>query len=385
MNPQIFHKNIVDTLTNSFHDESLKLRKQGFQFWEDFSFGRKKRTPFDEDWYKDIKNIKVQDFTIQNKEGIKVYTLQEAIKQELPEIKKYFGRIVRPTENIFTSIHYSLLNTGLLIIVPENTTLKKPIILKENIKLHTFDHILLIIKKGAKATFIEDISSLTDNLIRNQVVEVIVEEGAELTYVTFQDLKKTNHSSSFYRASVENSGKILWFTGNFGSQTHKLFLESHLIGEGSESEIRGVFYGNRNQRMELNIGNTYDALHTKGEMKINGAVKDTAVISCNGLIHITKKGQYASSYLKQKNIILDNTAHINATPELQISANEVKAGHGASITKVNPEDLFYLQSRGIQKDNAETLIINGFLQEFSKEFEHIPYIQERTKELIEKQ
>ena len=293
------------------------------------------------------------------------------------------GNIILSSENEYIQKHYEHCSQSLHIIIPENTIIEDIISLKGLLETESFDHISLQIKAHSKVTIIEDMNSLEKDGYRNQVVEIEVEEGAHLSYINFHTLPEDWDSISHYRAQVYKGAKILWYSANFGSHNHTSCIQSHLMGDGAESQIRAIFYGHNNQKIHIDAGNKYDALHTYGEIYINGVVKDHAHGICNGLIDITKKGQYTDSYMKQTNLILDDTARIDATPQLEIDANEVKAGHGAAISKVNPEDIFYLQSRGISKEVAEKMIVNGFLQAFTEEFTDIPYVTERTKELVE--
>jgi Fe-S cluster assembly protein SufD len=117
-------------------------------------------------------------------------------------------------------------------------------------------------------------------------------------------------------------------------------------------------------------------------MLVNCAANDASTISCEGMIKITKNGQFTDSYLKQNTLLLHKNARVDSVPSLEIDANEVKAGHGSAISRVKDSDVFYLQSRGINKKDAQNMYVHGFLQSMTKDFASIPYVAERTMELV---
>jgi Fe-S cluster assembly scaffold protein SufB len=154
-----------------------------------------------------------------------------------------------------------------------------------------------------------------------------------------------------------------------------LDLSSHLVGEEAESNINLVFYGKSAQKMNLVAGNIFDARSCKGQILAKGVVADKSKVGFIGKIEITLAGGGTDSYLKEEVLMLDETAKIDAIPMLEIKTNDVKAGHGVSISKLTEDKIFYLTSRGIDSETARKLVLEGFLRELYSKCEESEVIE----------
>lgn len=138
-------------------------------------------------------------------------------------------------------------------------------------------------------------------------------------------------------------------------------VECRVIGEGGISNISWTLHGKERDRMKIGAKNIFDAPNGGGEITIRGVAEDKAQMDVEGFIEITKNGHGTDTYLTEKILMLDHTAKVNVVPGLEIKTNDVKASHSATVTKVSEEDIFYFGSRGIPREEARRMFVEGFL------------------------
>lgn len=146
-----------------------------------------------------------------------------------------------------------------------------------------------------------------------------------------------------------------------GGRNASYTLLSTIVGKGGTSTIDWIFYGKEEEKQKIRVRTVFDAPNGSGEITIHGVAENRATVDVNGYIEITKNGGGTNTYLTEKTLMLDPTAKVNAVPGLEIKTNDVKASHSASVSRVNPEDLFYFASRGIGEKEARRMYVEGFL------------------------
>lgn len=192
--------------------------------------------------------------------------------------------------------------------------------------------------------------------------EIYVREMAEAKVVLLQlDCQEFNFSAM--RARVEANAKIDWYLNYFKISNAYSFVQSYLVGREAESNINLVSSSVDNEISDFFAGNCFNAPNCKGQILARGVAKDRSRMSFVGEIEITLQGGGTDSYLKEDVLMLDPTAKIDAVPSLEIKTNDVKAGHGVSVERLNDEKLFYLTSRGISTHEARKLVLSGFLRD----------------------
>jgi Fe-S cluster assembly scaffold protein SufB len=171
-----------------------------------------------------------------------------------------------------------------------------------------------------------------------------------------------------FEAEVEKDAVVNWYVAVLGGSNLDLRVQSHILGEGGESNIKMIFVGSGSDTHSIFAGNIFDAPNCRGEIFARGVVADKAKSSFIGEIDITLEGGGTDSYLKEEVLMLDETARVDAIPSLEIKTNDVKAGHGVSISRLTDERLFYLMSRGLSREKARELVLDGFLRSVYNEF-----------------
>lgn len=209
-------------------------------------------------------------------------------------------------------------------------------------------------------------------------IRIHVGRGAEVLFV---GLLTSSSFSVHYeqRSIVEAGGKIHWWNATFGGKNVRHELVSEVMGDSGESTVDWVFLAQEEQHYDLNMRNIFHAPNGGGNVTMKGVVDDRAGVECHGAIVIGEEGHGTNTHLTQHILMLDASAKVDAVPALEIKTNDVKASHSATVTKVSDEDLFYMTSRGIERDGARRMLVEGFLGEL---IDRIPAAPLR-KELME--
>ncbi|MEM7030897.1 MAG: Fe-S cluster assembly protein SufD, partial [Chloroflexota bacterium] len=238
---------------------------------------------------------------------------------------------------------------------------------------------LIVAEFYGNVNFIEEVASNNDEELGLNVgvVEVVAEEGAQVRYVDVQQLGNKVYNFNTKRSLGGEDSNVVWDLGQFGSALTKTFIDSQLIGDGSNMECNGVYFLDGKQHIDIDTLMQHIGYATGGDLLIHGALKDKARSVFIGMIKIDPTGQLTNSYLKNQNLILDKTARADSIPSLEIDANDVRASHAATISKIEEEYIFYLQSRGVPYDTAVQMIVEGF---FSTIFDRMG--NDRVKEKL---
>lgn len=195
----------------------------------------------------------------------------------------------------------------------------------------------------------------------NCFMEILVKKGALLTLILETKVDDGKSANITQNAIVEEGAtlSIKNVTSGTGRVNHK--LNSKVEGANAKSEIIWIFHATKNAKFELDVQNIFNAPNGKGDVVMKGVAEDEASIKANGVIKIGRKGAKTETELTENILMLDSTAKVDAVPALEIKTNDVKASHSATVTKVNEEDLFYMASRGIPKEEAKSMYLEGFL------------------------
>lgn len=250
---------------------------------------------------------------------------------------------------------------------------------KEPILIENFEEIEIKVEPNVKATIIEKNSSESEFLSNTKIK---LEENSELEYLVIQNNRSLNQEKR--NSTLKKGAKINWLISQFGSTQSECEIKNHLIGENAEANIKFLFYSNEGQKFNFKTANIFDAKNCTGKMDIRGIGSGKSKSRFEGLIKITKNGNGTDSYLGQKTLLLDKSAKVEAFPSLEIDTDNVKAGHGASISNLDQENLFYLMSRGLSKSLARKITIEGFFKSLLNEVSYTDIIKEIEDLILQK-
>jgi Fe-S cluster assembly protein SufD len=257
---------------------------------------------------------------------------------------------------------------GLLVHVPKGVVLDKPVYVRiasatEDAAL--FWRLLVIADPGARFTVVEEIVSSSPDVraYTNEAVELFVEEGAKLEYVSLQNLSRETWHFASHHARVEHDAELDWVTGGFGSKKGKVRIQNDLAGQGATSRVTGAYFTDGDQHLDYDTFQEHIAPNTTSDFAFKGALRDRSTAVWRGMIRVEPDAQKTNAYQENRNLMLSPTTHAVPIPGLEIMANDVRCTHGATVGRVDREQLFYLMSRGLSRGEAERLIVRGFFED----------------------
>jgi Fe-S cluster assembly protein SufD len=266
---------------------------------------------------------------------------------------------------------------GLLVHVPKGVVLDKPLyvrIVSSAADAGLFWRLLVIADSGTRFTVVEEIvSSLPDvRAYTNEAVELFVEEGAKLEYVSLQNLSRETWHFASHHARVEHDAELDWVTGGFGSKKGKVRIQNELAGQGATSRVTGAYFTDGDQHLDYDTFQEHIAPNTTSDFAFKGALRDRSTAVWRGMIRVEPDAQKTNAYQENRNLMLSPTTHAVPIPGLEIMANDVRCTHGATVGRVDREQLFYLMSRGLSRSEAERLIVRGFFEDVLARVELAP-------------
>lgn len=298
-----------------------------------------------------------------------IFTDLKSALVDYPELVKeyYMTKAVLPNENKLTAFHAAFVENGVFLYVPKNVVIKEPIemiLAQKNSHKAYVKHILVVAGENSEFSFLQRVLSTenSEKLVSGNIVaEVIGKPGAKVKYAALDELGKNVTAYLNYRGYLMKDATVDWSIGMMSSGNVLGDFDCDLVGEGAHAEIKAVAVSSENQEQIIDTRVTNKAPHTTGHILQHGVILDASRLTFNGIGHIFKGAHGSDAQQESRVLILSDEARGDANPILLIDDNDVTAGHAASVGQVDPEDLYYLMSRGISEDMAQRLVIRGFL------------------------
>ncbi|BAQ25123.1 Fe-S cluster assembly protein SufD [Streptococcus troglodytae] len=289
--------------------------------------------------------------------------------EEIPQvIEKHFATALKFDEDKLSAYHTAYFNSGAVLYVPDNVEIDLPL---EGIFLQdsTSDvplnkHILIIAGRHAKVNYLERFETIGDSDVKataNIAVEVLAQAGSQVKFAAIDRLGNNITTYISRRGRLDNDASIDWALGVMNEGNVIADFDSDLIGNGSHAELKVVAASSGRQIQGIDTRVTNYGNNSIGHILQHGVILERGTLTFNGIGHIIKGAKGADAQQESRVLMLSDKARSDANPILLIDENEVTAGHAASIGQVDPEDMYYLMSRGIDKETAERLVIRGFL------------------------
>jgi Fe-S cluster assembly protein SufD len=302
--------------------------------------------------------------------GIVFTGLDEAIRSHPDLVRKYFmGEAVPATHDKFSALHGAFWSGGTFLYVPRGVTIETPFqtrVFADADAPAVFAHTLIVLEEGAHAVFIDEFISPTAESgqgFSNGAVELFTGQGAHLRYFSVQDWGRHVWHFNTQRLIADRDSTTNSLTILLGSKLTKTNVESSLRGEGATSEMLGIYFGDGTQHFDQHTLQDHVKPHTTSDLLFKGVLRDRARQVFAGLIKVEPGAQKTNAYQANRNLLLSDKARVDSMPKLEIGANDVRCTHGATMGQVEPEYVFYLRSRGLTQEEAERVIVEGFLDE----------------------
>ena len=300
-------------------------------------------------------------------QGVIFTDISTAIREHGELVKKYFmTNGVKTDEHKLASLHAALVNGGVFVYVPKNVELVEPIqvvFLHDDAQASLFNHTIVVADTNSSVTYVENyLSTVPEGSgIVNIISEVFAEDTSRITYGAV-DVLATGMTTYVNRRGVVNrNARIDWALGLMNDGYTISENVTHLVGDGSYGDTKMVTVGRGKQKQNFTTKIIHWGKHSEGHILKHGVMKDEASSIFNGIGKIEHGATKSNAVQESRVLMLNEKARGDANPILLIDEDDVTAGHAASVGRVDPLQLYYLMSRGISKQNAERLVIHGFL------------------------
>ncbi|WP_061593363.1 Fe-S cluster assembly protein SufD [Streptococcus gordonii] len=298
-----------------------------------------------------------------------VFTDFHTALEEIPElVEKHFMSAVKYDEDKLAAYHTAYFNSGAVLYVPDNVEIDQPI---EGIFYQDSEsdvpfnkHILIIAGKHSKVNYLERLETYGEGSVpatANITVEVIAQAGAQIKFSAIDRLGENVTAYISRRGKLDNDAMIDWAIGVMNEGNVVADFDSDLYGKGSHADMKVVALSSGKQVQGIDTRVTNYGCNSIGNILQHGVILEKGTLTFNGIGHIIKGAKGADAQQESRVLMLSDQARSDANPILLIDENDVTAGHAASIGQVDPEDMYYLMSRGLDKATAERLVVRGFL------------------------
>jgi len=308
--------------------------------------------------------------------GVIFTDLISAENEHADLLAKTLGQTVRADEGKFAALTSSLGSNGVFIYVPRGVKVTEPlhsVMWGSGNGLAHLSHIILWLEDESSLTYVHEVASpLMDNdkKMHAGIVEIHVGAGANLRFVELQSFGKDVWNFTHERARVARDGNIDWIFVAGGSQLTKSFYDLELVGEGASGRMSGFYFTDGNQHLDHDTQQNHLAANTTSDLLFKGALLEQSRSVWQGMIYVAPGAQNTDGYQANRNLILSRKARADSIPGLEILADDVRCTHGATVGKINPDEIFYLQSRGIPTKDAQRILVEGF---FDPVVQRIPF------------
>lgn len=298
-----------------------------------------------------------------------IFENMDVAVQKYPElVERYFMTTCVPIDDhYFVMMHASVWSGGTFIYVPKGVKVKEPLqayFRMNRMSSGQFEHTLIIADEGAEVTYIEGCSAPRYNAssLHAGCVELFVHKGATMRYISIENWSHNTYNLNTKRAIVEERGTIQWVGGNMGSGVTMLYPSSVLVGEGAKSDNLGLVVAGKGQVQDTGAKAIHLAPNTVSTIRSKSISKDGGVANYRGLIKVSRHAKGASASLVCDSLLLDSESEANTFPSVLNAQDDVTISHEATIGRIGDEELFYLMSRGLTRDEAVRMVLQGFAE-----------------------
>ena len=299
-------------------------------------------------------------------------SIDNAIKEYPDLVKKYFGKIVKNTDNLYAALNGSVFSGGSFIYIPPHTKLNRPLqsYFRINSKgMGQFERTLIIVDDDSELHYIEGCTAPTyaTSSLHAAVVEIYVGKNSKCRYTTIQNWAPNVYNLVTKRALVEENGTMEWIDGNIGSKLTMKYPCCILKGDNSTGTCISIAVASNKQIQDTGARMIHLGKNTSSKIVSKSISRSGGNATYRGDVNIKENSTNAYSMIKCDTLILDKDSISDTIPTNIVSNNNSTIEHEATVSKINDSNIFYLESKGIPKEKCEELIILGFLEEFRKE------------------
>ena len=303
------------------------------------------------------------------KSGVIFTALSDALEKHPDLLREHFmAQPAKLGSAKFAALHKALVRAGTFLWVPRNIEIRAPFEvfhLVEGDCATVYPHTLIIADDNSKITFVEHfVSSNPEHRgFACGVNDLVLKRGSKLTYVSLQEWSRNFVSVQVNSTIAARDSEAVNLALNFGGRYSRLESVSRMIDHGARSDMLAITVARADQEFDQRTLQDHLKADTTSDLLYKNVLNDNARTVFSGLIKVEPGAHRTDAYQKVRNLLLSDDAEANSMPGLEILADDVRCTHGATSGQIEPEELFYLKSRGINDLAAKQLIARGFLNE----------------------
>ena len=305
-------------------------------------------------------------------QGVIFISIEEGLRQNPDLFREYFSTVIPIEDNKFAALNSAVWSGGSFIYVPKGVKVDLPLqaYFRLNVaNIGQFERTLIIADEGAQLHYIEGCTAptYTTDSFHSGVIEIVVKKGARVRYSTIQNWSHNVYNLVTQRAIVHEAGTMEWVDANMGSKLTMKYPSCYLIGPHAHGEILSMAFAGPGQQQDAGGKMIHAAPHTSSKITSKSISKGGGRASYRGLLKVYPDCNDVRSNVVCDALLLDPASRSDTYPTMEIDAEDVTIGHEASVSKVGEEQLFYLMSRGLNEDEATTMVVSGFIEPLVKE------------------
>lgn len=316
-----------------------------------------------------------------------IFTDLATAVQEHPElVQAHMGKAVQPESGKFAALDAALWGHGIFVYVPRNKVAELPmhIVIYNTQSGATLGRNLIVVEENAQGTVQIDYASADGDTHSAYfgTTELVVGDAANLRYVSLQEWNRETYEFSHQRAVIGRDANLDWVMGTMGSRLTKAFVEVDINGKGTNARVSGFFFADKDQFFDHDTQQNHNAPLTTSDLLFKGAARDTSRTLWQGMIKSLPQMQKIDGYQVCRNLVLSDDARMDGIPGLEIEADDVACSHAATFGTLEEQPIYYLMSRGIERSQAELMLIEGFFDEL---LQRVPFerVRDRLMQEIE--
>lgn len=306
------------------------------------------------------------------KKGVVFLDMDSGLREHPEIVRKYFGTVVPPADNKFAALNSAVWSGGSFVYVPRGVQVDLPLQAYFRINaanMGQFERTLIIAEEGSFVHYLEGCTApiYTTDSLHSAVVEIIVKRGARVRYTTIQNWSTNVYNLVTKRARVDEEGVMGWVDGNLGSKATMKYPSIYLAGRKARGEILSIAYAGVGQHQDTGGKAMHLAPETTSQIISKSVSCRGGRTSYRGLVYIPKGSVGAKSKVTCDALLLDEASRSDTYPDMKINEARANMEHEATVSKIGDEQLFYLTSRGIPKQQAQSMVVTGFIEPIVKE------------------
>jgi Fe-S cluster assembly protein SufB len=304
--------------------------------------------------------------------GVIFLDMDSALREHPDLLREYFGTVIPSMDNKFAALNTAVWSGGSFIYVPKGVKVEMPLQAYFRInreKMGQFERTLIIVDEGGYVHYVEGCTAPTysEDSLHSPVVEIIVKKGGRCRYTTIQNWSNNVYNLVTKRAVAHENATMEWVDGNLGSKLTMKYPAVILAGEGAHGEVLSIAFAGKGQHQDAGAKITHLAPNTTSQIISKSISKDGGRATYRGLLKIAEGADNVRSNVVCDALLLDDRSRSDTYPTIEVDARNVTMGHEASVSKIGEDQIFYLMSRGMNEDEANAMVVNGFIEPLVKE------------------